>query len=301
MKQPRKEISHRQLRIAARPALQRRQRGVVHEASRQPPKRPRQLSQGRRRVRGDLALQAVPELGVARMPVAPDQRNRRAHVPCREGIGQEVLRRRLVGHHLRQLATSAAQPTGLLQRELVVVPVGTDGRPQRCPASGALFVGDAAGRDEVIVVGRRKLQVAVAHASLNVAGGPPTTDVEAGELPAGLKARIDEGLIDGHHLQRTDDLVAATRHGPGRACDPRQPEQVVSDERVAIGVAVGMRRLGDEVVPAERHNVAIAQPEAIVWRFPADVDQRAAGRGVADDARCRSWQCSSAVCCRQLS
>jgi hypothetical protein len=142
-------------------------------------------------------------------------------------------------------------------------------------------VGDAAGHDEVVVVGRRELQVAVADASLDVAGGSPRPDVEVGELAARLKARIDEDLIGGHDLQRTDELVTATRLGPARALNPGQAEQVIGDDRLASGGVVRQGWLWAEVVPAERHDIAMAQPEALVERVCADVDQRAAGGGVA--------------------
>lgn len=50
----------------------------------------------------------------------------------------------------------------------------------------------------IIVVGRREDQVAIAHPSLHV----PTRagEGEAGVLAAELKPRVDEGLVDRHHV-----------------------------------------------------------------------------------------------------
>ena len=107
---------------------------------------------------------------------------------------------------------------------------------------------------------------------------------KAGVLAAELEARVDEGLVDRHHVQRADDLVARSRPRALFARNPRQAEQR-TDVIAAVGVAVlaaARARAGPEVVPAERHDVAEAQPKLLVRGRATEVDERTTGCRVTD-------------------
>ncbi len=140
----------------------------------------------------------------------------------------------------------------------------------------------------MVVVGGSQGEEAVPHPSLDVGFRHRAAEVEVAELSARLEPGVRQHLIGGHHLQRTDDLVSGGGPLPALASHGGELEEPLGSQHLGARALAERSEdrvaVGDEEVPAQRHDVAEAQLEALTAGVAAEVDAGCARGGVPEAA-----------------